>query len=140
MPRKAKARLLYETISTSERVSGLGAKGALLFTWLLAHCDDQGRYAGSANRMKAQVVPLIDDITVEDVEGCLNKMEEARLITRYQDGTYGQLLQVANWWEWQGGLRFKNPSRYPAPEGWQDYVTEEPRDDRGRFGLKPPMP
>ena len=53
MPRKAKARLLYPSISTSERVSNLGAKGALIYTWLLAHCDDQGRYAGGVRKVRA---------------------------------------------------------------------------------------
>ena len=43
MPRKARARMLSPTISTSERVNMLSTKAALLYTWLLAHCDDQGR-------------------------------------------------------------------------------------------------
>jgi len=51
MAGKAKARLLYSTISSSERVSELGVKGALVYTWLLAHCDDQGRFAGGAKEV-----------------------------------------------------------------------------------------
>jgi hypothetical protein len=86
MPRKAQARLLYYTISTSERVSALGAKGALIYTWLLSHCDDQGRFAGSTNKVKALVVPLIDDIAIDDVESALAAMEENKLIIRYAAG------------------------------------------------------
>jgi hypothetical protein len=136
MPRKAKARLLYSTVSTSERVAGLGVKGALIFTWLLAHCDDQGRYAGSAKRIKAEVVPMLDDISVEDVEKALEDMKKAKppLILQYSDDRYGELIQIADWWEFQNGLRFRNPSRHPPPEGWRDDVRQPPaRDTEGKF-------
>jgi hypothetical protein len=135
MPRKARARLLYHTISTSERVSALGAGGALIYTWLLAHADDQGRYSGSARKVKAEVVPLIEEITNEDVEKALAEMEEARLIIRYTKGKT-QLIQIADWWEFQSGLRVRYESRYPAPEGWEDKVKLPPehgRDNMGRF-------
>jgi hypothetical protein len=133
MTHKARARLIYNSISTSERVAGLGAEGALIFTWLLAHCDDQGRYAGSAKKVKAEVVPLVEEITVKNVETTLNAMEEAGLIIRYTDGNT-QLMQVKDWWEFQSGLRVKYASRYPAPDGWEDQVRLPPeRGDMGRF-------
>jgi hypothetical protein len=139
MPRKAKARLLYHTISTSERVSALGVKGALIYTWLLAHCDDQGRYAGSAKKVKAEVVPLVDEVTVEDVATALQQMEEASLIARYADGKT-QLIQMVDWREFQDGLHYYYPSHYPAPEGWKDQIKlppEQQRDDVGRFSPRP---
>jgi len=128
---KAKARLIYSSISTSERVASLGLKGALLFTWLLAHCDGQGRYAGSARKVKAEVAPMLDEITVDDVEEALGAMEAARLIVRYSDERFGSLMQVADWWEYNAGLRIREPSRYPPPEDWEDDVTG--RDAMGRF-------
>lgn len=135
MPRKARARLLYSTISTSERIAELGAKGALIYTWLLTHCDDQGRYAGSARKVKAEVVPLIDEITTDDVEKALKQMVEAKLIKRYMDGKTA-LLQIMDWWEFQSGLRVRYASRYLAPEGWVDKIKlppEQGRDTAGRF-------
>ncbi len=133
MPHKARARLIYHSVSTSERIVGLGVKGALIFTWLLAHADDQGRYAGSAKKVKAEVVPLIEEITIEDVETALGAMEEAGLIIRYADGKT-QLVQIKDWWEFQSGLRVKYESRYPAPEGWDDQIKLPPeRNDIGRF-------
>ena len=132
---KTKARLIYSTISASESVSDLGVKGALVYTWLLAHCDDQGRYSGSARKVKAEIVPLIDEITTEDVEKTLAEMERAHLIIRYSDGM-NQLTQIADWWEFQSGLRVRHESRYPAPEGWEDKVKLPPdqrRDNMGRF-------
>ena len=134
MSRKARARLLYPSISTSERVNGLGVKGALLFTWLLAHCDDQGRYAGSVRKVKIEVVPMMKAITQGDVSRALDQMEEAGLIERYWEEGYGELIQILGWWEFQSGLRFKNRSRYPPPEGWRDRVSElPPRGTGGRF-------
>ncbi|MGD1118067.1 MAG: hypothetical protein ABR886_01095 [Dehalococcoidales bacterium] len=133
MSRKAKARLLYSTISSSERVSELGAAGALIYTWLLTHCDDQGRYAGSAKKVKAEVVPLIDDIVSKDIETALVAMEENKLIIRYNDDKT-QLIQIADWWEFQSGLRFTSASRYPTPEGWKDRIKLQPeRDTMGKF-------
>jgi hypothetical protein len=135
MSRKARARLLYPTISFSERVAGLGVKGALLFTWLLAHCDDQGRYCGTPKKMKAEVVPLVDEFTVKDVEKVLAEMERVKLIIRYAEGD-NQLIQVVDWWSFQDGLRVRYESRYPAPEGWKDRVRlppEQTRDGMGKF-------
>ncbi len=63
MSGKAESRLIYNSISTSERVSSLRAKGALLYTWLITHCDAQGRLAGRPKIVKQLVVPFIDDIT-----------------------------------------------------------------------------
>jgi hypothetical protein len=47
MASKMKTRLIYSTISVSDRVADLGVKGALIYTWMLAHCDDQRRLAKS---------------------------------------------------------------------------------------------
>lgn len=130
MSGKAESRLIYNSISTSERVSSLGAKGALLYTWLIPHCDSQGRLQGKPKVLKPLLVPFIDEISTEDIEEALELMEEQRLIKRYNDGSGRPLIQVLDWWEWQTGLRYKAPSHYQAPEDWEDRVT--PREN-GRF-------
>jgi hypothetical protein len=102
---------------------------------LLTHADDQGRYAGSAKKVKAEVVPLIEEIAIGDVETALKQMEKSKLIERYADGNT-QLIQILDWWEFQSGLRVRYESRYPAPEGWEDKVKlppEQGRDTAGRF-------
>ena len=133
MAGKAESRLIYASISTSERVSRLGVKGALLFTWLIAHCDGQGRYAGSERKLKVEVVPFLEDITEDDIDQALSAMEEEKLIFRYSDRHGRGLIQVLDWWQWQTGLRIKTPSRYEPPpiEGWQDRITT--RDEMGRL-------
>src|SRR3972149_7358217 len=76
MSGKAESRLVYSSISMSERVANLGVKGALLFTWLLTHCDSQGRMLGKPMVVKAEVVPFLEDITAEEVHGSLLKMAD----------------------------------------------------------------
>lgn len=131
MSGKAEARLIYNSISTSERVSSLGVKGALFYTWMITHADSQGRMQGKPKVIKQQVVPFIDEITVEDVAESLELMEGQTLIIRYEDSKGRPLIQIADWWEYQKGLLFKAPSHYEPPKDWNDVTT--PRGEKGRF-------
>jgi hypothetical protein len=131
MAGKAESRLIYNSISTSERVSSLGVKGALLYTWLITHCDTQGRMQGKPTVVKQLVAPFLDEITPEDVDEVLGQMQQLKLIKRYEDNTRRPLIQVLDWWEWQTGLKYKAPSRYQPPKDWEDRVTT--RDESGKF-------
>jgi len=131
MSGKAEARLIYSSISTSERVSSLGVKGALLFTWLITHCDGQGRMPGKPKVVKQQVVPFLDEITVEDIVEALELMQETKLIILYEDKNGRSLIQITDWWDWQVGLKYKAASHYEAPKDWEDRVTL--RNDDGKF-------
>jgi hypothetical protein len=130
MSGKAESRLVYSTISTSERVSCLGVKGALLYTWLITHCDSQGRFPGKPKIVKAQIVPFLDEITPEDIALALEQMAEQKLVISYTDDSKRPLIQIADWWEYQK-LKYRAKSHYQAPEGWEDRITT--RDDNGRF-------
>ena len=131
MSGKAESRLIYNTISYSERVASLGAKGALVFTWLITHCDAQGRMPGKPSVVKQLVVPFIDEITTEDVEQSLESMHKQKLIELYEDSNGRPLIQILDWWQWQTGLKYKAASHYEAPKCWEDRVTQ--RDDGGKF-------
>ncbi|MFC2045328.1 hypothetical protein ACFLUH_01450 [Chloroflexota bacterium] len=131
MAGKAESRLIYNSISTSERVSSLGVKGALLYTWLITHCDAQGRFQGKPIVIKHTVAPLLNEISIEDVEEALGMMHEQKLIQQYNDDKVRPLIQILDWWEWQVGLKYKPASFFQAPPGWEDKVTS--RDDSGRF-------
>ena len=131
MSGKAEARLIYNSVSTSERVASLKVKGALLFTWLITHCDSQGRTPGKPKVIKQQVVPFIDEIIVEDVTEALELMKDQRLIICYEDSKGRLLIQIVDWWDWQTGLRYRGASHYEAPPNWEDRVTS--RDDSGKF-------
>jgi hypothetical protein len=140
MVRKARARMLAPTISTSERVNMLSLKAALLYTWMLAHADDQGRLTGVPTTIKALVVPLREDLSVEDVDRVLNEMEDLELIRRYsayevggwKAGEDDRVIQINDWWDYQH-LRDPQPSKYPAPKGWRDKVGKQSRDEQGQY-------
>ena len=131
MSGKAESRLIYSSISTSERVSSLGVKGALLHTWLITHCDSQGRIPGTPKVIKAQIVPFLDEITIDDITLALEQMVEQNLIISYTDNRKHRLIQVVDWWDWQTGLKYRASSHYQPPDGWEDRLT--PRDEMGRF-------
>ena len=133
MAGKSRAGILFRSISTSERIADLGVKGALVYTWLIAHCDDQGRITGNARRIKALVVPLMTEINEEDVERALQTMWRERLVILYPDPNTGRdLIQVADWWEYNSGLRIIRASRYSPPPSWKDRPATA-RDEMGRF-------
>ena len=131
MSGKAESRLIYNSISASGRVASLGVKGALLYTWLITHCDSQGRIQGKPMFLKATIFPLMDEIGVEDITESIELMAQEGLITYYHDNKSAPLIQINDWWEYQTKLKYKAPSRFQPPEGWIDQET--PRDENGRF-------
>lgn len=140
MARKARARMLAPSISVSPRVNGLSLKSTLIYTWLIAHADDQGRMAGDAATIKGIVCPLQREISVDDVGCALSEMEERGLVKVYspEDMTWSpvsSLIQICDWWDYQA-LHDPQPSKYPPPRGWQDRVGAQQRSDHGRFGRK----
>ena len=131
MSGKAESRLIYSSISTSEKVANLGVKGALLFIWLITHCDTQGKIPGKPSILRQVVVPFIEGISLEDINAVLNLMEGQKLIKCYKDSKGSLLIQVLDWWQWQTSLKYKTASHYEAPDGGEDKLTK--RDESGRF-------
>jgi hypothetical protein len=143
MRKTRKGRILFPQVTQSRRVGRLGARGALIYTWLLSGCDDQGRIPGDAAELKEELAPFVDDVTADDIEGALAQMERLELVIQYEERFEGVVLtQVVDWWRWQGRLRYKQPSDYqaPSPQGecWIDCVTGlvQGEDDYGRPKLK----
>jgi hypothetical protein len=129
--------MLSPTISTSPRVNAMSLKSALVYTWLLSHCDDQGRFAGDAATVKGVVCPLRTDISEDDIKLSLVEMESRGLIQAYKPEDFAwspiqDLIQIVDWWDYQH-LRDPQPSKYPAPHGWQDRIGAQTRDERGRY-------
>jgi len=135
MTRKAKARMLWAQISISPRVNNLSLKACLLYTWMIAHADDQGRM--SAKDIKAIVCPMRSDIGLEDIPSLLDEIQVQRLIDVYQvvfkgTGELIDIVQILDWWEYQS-LTIPRPSDLPAKEGWEDRQAKVKRDEAGKF-------
>lgn len=122
---KARARMIHGSISISERVNKLGVKGALLYTWLIPHADDYGRMSANPRVVKAMVLPLLDEITLEDIKVLLDRMYQLALITIYavnpEDACNieNAIIQINDWHDFQR-LREPRPSRYPPPANYVD--------------------
>ena len=109
----AERRMIARSISVSEQVATLESDFArLLFTWMIAHADDYGVMTGSAMRVRAMVVPMLDHTTAE-VEAALADMERRELIWRYErDGL--PWLQFRTWEEHQSGLHKRTAPKQPV--------------------------
>ena len=136
MPREIarKPRFIYPTIATSLSIAQISALAELLFWRILPQADDQGRLSGHPKRLKALACPMRDEITQDNIPELLKELEEADLVTQYSSSSE-PVIQIKAWWDYQSGMRRIYPSKYPAPEGWQDRVkgiagAETPTTDR----------
>lgn len=114
MPR---GRFISKCISVSEQVNELiercGYEGAMFFTWLIPHLDQEGRISGKASTLRGLVVPLTA-ITTEKVEQILVEASNLGLIKRYKVGGM-ECLELPRFHEHQVGLRKdrESPSKVP---------------------------
>ncbi len=134
MPREIarKPRFIYPTIATSLSIAQVSALAELLFWRILPQADDQGRLTGQPKQLKAVACPMRDEITEKNIPELLKELEGAALIIQYSTSSE-PLIQIKSWWSFQSGMRRIYPSKYPAPEGWQDRAKgisggQEPTD------------
>lgn len=91
----ARIRTIKPEFWTSEQVMDCSTNARLLFIGLWNFCDDAGRMAASAKRMKASVFPS-DDFTSEDVRRMIDELSANGLISLYVvDGI--EYLYVTGW-------------------------------------------
>ena len=76
----AQKRMIDKKISVSEDIANLTLPAKLLFSWMIPHADDVGLLPVSARSIKALVVPLVDELTVETIGNHLETMRKAGLI------------------------------------------------------------
>jgi len=110
----ANRRMISKTISTSKKLMKISDFAALLFSWIIPHCDDYGHMDGSPEMVRGIVVPLRNK-TIEEVKNALQELEGADLIKNY-DVKSEKYLEIIKWSEFQ---TFKNDRplvmEYPLP-------------------------
>jgi hypothetical protein len=114
-------RAIYPEICTSRSIAACSVEAQLLFERLISQADDQGRLEGDALVIKALCAPLVARVSVRVVDRSLDELVGQDLIRRYQAGSH-TLVQIVTWWRWQQSQRRAYPSRWPAPDGWEDAV------------------
>ena len=108
-------RMLSRTISTSEKLWKLKSfEAKLLFSWMICHCDDEGRMEGEPNIVKAVVFPL-EKIKPVKIGEYLHEMSKIGLIKWYKvDGK--RYIELENWDTFQTFHGFhKILSKIPSP-------------------------
>lgn len=134
----ADKRMISKSISISEKVNTLpDIFDMLLFTWLVPHADDFGRLYGSATKVKALVIPLLDK-SLKEVSESLENLHNAGCIAWYEiEGT--KYIQIINFEHHQSGLHKRTKSKFPEVTGNNEDIPnysrnfpEIPSEEKGR--------
>lgn len=108
--------MIAKSISTSKKLAKVSNFEALLFTWLIPHCDDYGHMDALPQIVKGVVIPLRIE-GIEEVKNALEVLDKVKLIARYivEDDEY---LEIINWEEHQT-FRADRPriARFPMRPG-----------------------
>lgn len=111
----AQRRMLSKSISTSKKLSKVDLLDALVFTWLIPHCDDFGRMDADPAMVKGIVLPVRSE-TVEQIAISLKNLNNIGLIKIYNVNGE-EFLEIEKWEEHQ---TFKTDRgrmiKYPFPE------------------------
>ena len=114
----ARGRMLSKSISLSEQVHSLSDNAQLLFTWMIAHADDQGRLLGNPNNIKGRVVPLKKWSEPSIFKYLVEMANEDLIFLWFQGGNF--YIQFIKWYDHQTLQTDRiTPSKYPAfnPKG-----------------------
>ena len=105
-------RLIRDRICKSESIDSLTWFEEVFFYRLITICDDYGRYDARAKVLKADLFPLKDGVTINQIEKALNKLSTVGMVQVY---VYDQkpFLQLVTWEKYQS-VRNKK-SKYPEP-------------------------
>lgn len=87
--------MISKSISVSRKLAQISPFAALLFTWLIPHCDDGGNMAGDSFTVKGLVVPVRPE-TVEDVESAIREISKIGLIDPY-DINGERFIHIVQW-------------------------------------------
>ena len=114
----AQGRILNKRIALDKAVNDLSSDlSRLLFTWTIPHLDRDGRFHGDPAIIKAHVMPRRTDVSIEDVEMCIEEWARVELVKWY-DADGDRWLEFPAFRDNQPGLRYEKepPSRIPCPD------------------------
>jgi len=95
----ATRRMVSKSISTSKKLSKVDNFTALLYTWIIPHCDDAGDMDRDSAVVKAKVIPMRNE-NKNNVEKALESLADNELIIPYDvDGQ--EYLHIVKWTDHQ---------------------------------------
>jgi hypothetical protein len=139
----ARGRFINKAISLDEKVDALSDDTArLLFTWLIAHLDCEGRMHGDAVTVKSIVFPR-RNISQRKIEKYLKELEKFELIFRYSVNG-NQYLWMKNFEKHQVGLKKNREAQSQIPPFTQELIRtnvgESPSEVKVKVKVKVKTP
>ncbi|MBE3087719.1 MAG: hypothetical protein IMZ71_01175 [Chloroflexi bacterium] len=111
----AKGRMLLKSVSISQKLAGLPSDSdRLLWTWLLAHLDREGRFYAEPSVVKGHAVPRLKNHTEETITESLERLAAVGLIVLYEVNG-DRYLQYTQFDEHQAGLHKDREAPSPCP-------------------------
>lgn len=108
----ARIRSIKPEITESETLAELPLAVCWTFACLWPHCDDRGRRKAQPRLVKADLYPMRDDVTADDVAEHLTLLSEADVICLYTGCDGKPYMHVVNWDEHQ---KVDRPSKSRIP-------------------------
>jgi len=127
----ARGRMLNKKICRDLDVHNLSDDTCrLLFSWLIAHLDKEGRTYGDPTIVKSNVFPRRTDLSIETIENYIIELDYACLIFRYENN--GDLyIWFPGFDENQVGLRKDREPDSEIPPPTNEQLAEFYRRDDG---------
>jgi len=91
--------MLHSKISVSSQVHRLSLPAKVLFTWMIAHGDDEGRLKGDIDTVRGLVVPLMG-WSVKKVQSYVLELKEQRLIYYWKENNEW-FIEFVKWTDYQ---------------------------------------
>lgn len=110
----ARSRYIKPGIMCNEDIAELGPYAYILFTGLWMIADREGRLEDRPKRIKAEVMPLWDDVCWKDVDNLLSGLAERASLLRYEIRGK-RYIQITNWAKHQNPHVRESPSEIPPP-------------------------
>lgn len=118
-------RALSPTVCTSQSLARCSLGAQLLFDRMIVQADDQGRQEADPHILKAHCFPYACEATTKRIAGWLAELVDAGMVVTYRTGIV-TVAQLTGWWTHQPKPRRAYPSRWPAPDGWNDRIISAP--------------
>ncbi|MFC1707176.1 hypothetical protein ACFL59_10235 [Planctomycetota bacterium] len=111
----ARKRMISPSLWTDDSLIECSRDERLLFIGLISNADDEGRMPASPRSVKCCVFPGDDDLSLEDVDAWLGRLDNAGVIRLYEHS--GKRYLYLHRWEAHQSIRKPSPSPLPPPNG-----------------------
>jgi hypothetical protein len=117
-------RIIKESITTSDNLNRISLGAEVLFYRLIVYVDDYGRGHADPKVIFGKCLPMkIGEITLEQVCGWLDELEQYNLIQRYTVGGKPYLCLTS----WEEHQRIRNSvAKHPSPAEADDDLSGDP--------------